>query len=102
MKIIDEKGLLTNEGKELLKKVGKNTSCECPDHLVVLLENTENFMEYQKRCINERPQDEHIHQWLYASTANIQHIISSTIIALARLEGLINEKNEFVGQDEIK
>lgn len=101
MKLVDEKGLITKEGKEVLKKVGKNTSCECPDHLVDLLTAAERFTEYQKNCLNQKPQDEFIHNWLYSSSMNLQHIISSTILTLARMEGLVDEKNEFTGKDEI-
>lgn len=102
MKLINENGLLTKEGKEVFKNVGKNTSCECPDHLVGLLEAAEKFTEYQKRCLKEKPQDEYIHNWLQATSVNLEHIISSTIITLARMEGLIDDKNQFVAQDEIK
>lgn len=101
MKLINELGLLTPEGKEIFKRVGKNTSCECPNHLVNLLEAAEKFTEYQKNCLIQKPQDEYLHTWLKATSMNIEHMISSTIITLARLEGLINEKNEFVGDDEI-
>ncbi len=102
MKLVNESGLLTEEGKRVFKMVGKNTSCECPNHLVDLLETAEKFTEYQKKCLIEKPQDEYIHNWLKATSINIEHMVSSAIITLARLEGLINEKNEFTGEDEIK
>lgn len=101
MKLINELGLLSDEGKTIFKQVGKNTSCECPGHLVELLETAERFTEYQKKCLLEKPQDEHIHKWLQATSINIEHLISSTIVTLARLEGLIDEKNEFTGSDEL-
>ena len=102
MKLINEAGLLTAEGKKIFKEVGKNTSCECPNHLVELLETAERFTEYQKKCLIEKPQDEYIHNWLRATSINIEHLVSSSIITLARLEGLIDEKNQFTGQDELE
>lgn len=101
MKLTNKTGLLTEEGKRIFKKIGKNTSCECPNHLVELLEAAEKFTEYQKKCLNQKPQDEYIHNWLRTTSLNIEHMISSAIITLARLEGLIDEKNEFSGKDEI-
>jgi hypothetical protein len=102
MKLVNELGLLSEEGKIVFKKIGKNTSCECPHHLVDLLESAEKFTAYQKKCLIEKPQDEHIHNWLKATSINIEHLISSTILTLARLEGLIDENNEFTGNDEIE
>ncbi len=101
MKILDEKGLLTEEGKAIFKKIGRNTSCECPDHLVTLLEAAEKFTQYQKNCINEKPQDVYIHDWLQASSKNLEHIISSMIVSLARMEGLVDHENNFTGTDEL-
>ncbi len=102
MKLINELGLLTEDGKKIFKEVGKNTSCECPNHLIELLEAAERFTEYQKKCLSEKPQDEYIHNWLKATSMNIEHLISSTIITLARLEGLVDENNQFTGEDELK
>lgn len=102
MKLTNEAGLLTQEGKEVIKKVGQNTSCECPHHLLDLLKSAERFTQYQDRCLIEKPQDENIHNWLRATSINLEHLISSTIITLARLEGIIDEKNEFTGEDEFE
>lgn len=101
MKLVNQQGLLTPEAKRIFEKVGKNTSCECPNHLVGILEAAERFTEYQKKCLIEKPQDEHIHMWLKATSINIEHLVSSTIITLARLEGLIDENNNFTGEDEL-
>ncbi len=102
MKLVNEKGLLTEDGKKVFKKIGKNTSCECPNHLMDLLDAAEKFTEYQTKCLIEKPQDEYIHNWLKSSSINIEHVISSTIITLARLEGFIDENNNFTGADEIE
>ena len=100
-KLINEKGLVTNEAKEIFKKVSKNTSCECPHHLVDILDTIQKFTEYQKNCINSKPQDEYIHNWLHATSTNLEHLVSNTIMTLARLEGLVDENNRFIAQDEI-
>jgi hypothetical protein len=101
VKLVDEKGLITQEAKEIFRKISKNTSCECPNHLVELLDSVQRFTEYQKNCVNQKPQDEYIHHWLHATSLNLEHLLSSTIISLARLEGLVDEQNQFRGEDEL-
>lgn len=102
MKLMNEYGLLTEEGKKIFQQIGKNTSCECPHHLLDLLESAERFTAYQEKCLKEKPQDEYIHNWLKATSTNLEHLISSAIMTLGRLEGLIDEKNQFTGADELE
>ncbi len=52
--------------------------------------------------MNEKPQDLFIHNWPEASSKNLEHIISSMIVSLARMEGLIDCENKFTGNDEIE
>lgn len=101
MKIVNEKGILTEEAKALFIKIGKNTSCECPQHLVEILDVIQKFSKYQESCLNSTPQDEYIHTWLMASSKNLEHIVSNTIMNLARMEGLVDHNNEFIAKDEL-
>ncbi len=100
-KLVNDQGLVTDEAKEIFRKVGKNTSCECPNHLVDILDTIQKFTAYQKDCISSKPQDEYIHTWLHATSTNLEHVVSNTIMTLARLEGLVDENNNFTGEDEL-
>lgn len=100
-KLVNEKGLVTQEAMEIFKRVGKNTSCECPSHLVDILDTIQRFTVYQQNCLSSKPQDEHIHTWLHATSMNLEFLVSNTIMALARLEGLVDENNHFTGDDEL-
>lgn len=101
MKLFDEKGLLNDQGREIFKKIGANTSCECPHHLVEIFETVQKFTLYQQDCLKNSPQDEYVHNWLFATSKNFEHLLSGTIMTLARLEGLLDENNEFKGEDEL-
>ncbi|MBL7663819.1 MAG: hypothetical protein JNM93_01705 [Bacteriovoracaceae bacterium] len=94
--LYDERGIITLEALEKLETIGRSVSCECPNHLVKLLKQAKEFTLYQKNCINEKPADELIHKWLLSSSVTIEHIISNTIVNLARMEGMLDENNHFV------
>lgn len=93
--MFDEKGILTQEAIKEFKKRGSDVSCECPEHLVNILKSVKDFTLYQEKCLIEKPSDELTHQWLKATSMNIEHLLSGTIVNLARMEGLIDENNDF-------
>lgn len=92
--LYDENGIISQEAMDELEKVGMSASCECPRHLVEILRSVKEFTKYQEDCLIEKPQDQVIHNWLKASSINIEHLLSGTIINLARLEGLIDHENK--------
>ncbi|GAB4417110.1 MAG: hypothetical protein OHK0056_25840 [Bacteriovoracaceae bacterium] len=57
------------------------------------LKSVQAFTEYQKNCINQTPQNVMVHQWPETTSMNLEHILSNTIIALARMEGMIDDQN---------
>jgi len=96
LKLLDNRGILTPEAMQKFEALGNSVSCECPEHLVGLLKSVKEFTEYQDQCLIEKPSDELTHQWLKSTSINMEHLLSSTIVSLARMEGLINEENDFV------
>lgn len=95
-KLFDERGILTKEALDELKTKSRNVSCECPDHLIKLLESIQEFTEYQNNCIVEKPSDELTHNWLKSTSINLEHLVSNTIISLARMEGMIDDENNIL------
>lgn len=95
-KIFDENGIINQQTLESLKAASTSVSCECPDHLIKLLESIKEFTAYQKTCITEKPSDELTHQWLLSTSVNLEHLVSNTIISLARMEGMIDGDNNIV------
>lgn len=95
-KILNDQGILTKEAMERFAKLGNNVSCECPAHLVELLKAVKEFTHYQESCLKEKPGDELVHNWLKSTSLNLEHLLSGTIVSLARMEGLIDEKNQII------
>ena len=94
--LIDKQGILTEEALKKLKAYGKTASCECPKNLVELLESVKEFTQYQENCIIEKPADEVTHQWLKSTSITLEHLLSGTIVNLARMEGIIDDNNDFI------
>lgn len=101
MKITVEDGMQINdEAIAELKKHADMIDCECPHKLIEILNVVREFEEYTDECIEKYPDDEDTHKWLKSSALNIDQLLSTTLIQLARIEGFINEENEFVERDE--
>ncbi|EQC48266.1 hypothetical protein M899_3261 [Bacteriovorax sp. BSW11_IV] len=97
--LFNDKGIITKEAIEKLSIIGATASCECPKHLIDILKAVQEFTEYQENCINNTPQDIHTHAWLMATSKNLEHMVSSTIVNLARLEGIIDHNNKIIQED---
>ena len=93
--ILDENQLLTAAGAEELTRRASSLACECPRHLIAILDHVRSFQAYEQSCINRSPQDKETHEWLYLSARNLDQMLSATIVQLARLEGMVDELNEF-------
>lgn len=94
--ILDDNQLLTKIGSEELVRRASIIACECPRHLISILDKIREFQEYEKSCINRLPQDKETHEWLYQSARNLDQMLSATIVQLARLEGMVDEQNRFI------
>lgn len=87
--------------KEILQKASE-LACECPRHLVNILEKVREFQQYEINCQNTSEKDRATHEWLYQAAINIDQMLSATIIQLARLEGMIDEQNRIVKHSSVK
>lgn len=94
--MIFNNGHLTPEAMTELKKYADLIECECPTHLMGILAQVREFHDYTTECITKYPEDAATHRWLQKSAKNIDAMLSNTIIQLARIEGFINEENQFV------
>lgn len=94
-KMFDKRGILTPEAIREFEKRALHVSCECPEHLLNILQSVKNFTQYQENCLVEKPSDITTHEWLKSTSLNIEHLLSGTIVNLARMEGLLDEDNNF-------
>ena len=93
---VDDGNQISPEAIEELKKHADMIECECPTKLMDILEQVREFTEYTESCIEKYPEDKATHKWLKSSSMNIDQLLSTTLIQLARFEGFINENNEIV------
>lgn len=97
MNITVEDGVqISEEAVEELKKHADMIECECPAKLMQILEQVREFTKYTEQCIEKYPEDKATHKWLKSSSMNIDQLLSTTLVQLARYEGFINENNEIV------
>jgi len=85
--------------QDALNELAKNVDmieCQCPSYLMDILKRVREFNEYTTECITKYPDDAATHMWLQTSAKNIDAMLSNTIIQLARLEGFIDDKNNFI------
>jgi hypothetical protein len=93
--VIFDNGYLTNAALKELEKHVDMIECECPTYLISILNRVREFNEYTSECIKKYPKDAATHMWLQTSSKNIDAMLSNTIVQLARMEGFIDEKNDF-------
>ncbi|SMO93314.1 hypothetical protein [Gracilimonas mengyeensis] len=91
---------ISNEAAEELRKHADMIECQCPNKLLDILEQVREFTDYTEGCIEKYPEDRETHRWLKSSAMNLDQLLSTTLIQLARFEGFINEDNEIVDRDK--
>ena len=100
MEIKVEEGVqISEEAAEALRKHADMIECQCPNKLIDILDVVRDFTSYTEKCIDKYPEDRDTHKWLKSSAMNIDQLISTTLIQLARFEGFINENNEIIDRD---
>ncbi len=62
--------------------------CECPHHLVGLINSLVAFETYSSECENLNPEDREIHALLHATTASSRALLESGLAKLIEFEGL--------------
>lgn len=97
MNITVEDGVqLSSEAINELRQHADMIECQCPNKLLEILDTIRDFIHYTDHCIEKYPDDVHTHKWLKSSAINIDQLLSTTLIQLARIEGFINEDNEII------
>lgn len=96
VELMNKMGLISEEALTQLQQKSTDVSCQCPGQLIEIYRHIQAFTEYQKKCLSQSPQDEMIHKWLETTSLNLEHILSNTIVTLARLEGMIDDKNQII------
>lgn len=100
--LVDENLLLTAEGAKAIHSKASALECECPKHLIEILEKVREFKKYEQSCINKNEKDKQTHEWLLQAATNIDQMISTTIVQLARLENMIDEDNNILNHKNSK
>lgn len=97
---VEDGSQISEEAVQELSKHADMIECECPQKLIEILGHVRSFTAYTEECIEKYPEDRATHKWLKSSSTNLDHLISTTLIQLARFEGFINENNEIVERQE--
>ena len=100
--LLDDLQLLTKFASDEIVAKASVLACECPRHLVDILEKVREFQQYELECKNNSDKDRATHEWLYQAAINLDQMLSATIIQLARLEGMIDEQNRIIGHPNAK
>ncbi|MFO7848246.1 MAG: hypothetical protein R6V27_16890 [Balneolaceae bacterium] len=91
---------ISKEAVTELEKHADMIECQCPQKLIDILQMVREFEEYTEECIEKYPEDRDTHKWLKSSAINIDQLLSTTIIQLARFEGFIDEENRIVDRGD--
>lgn len=62
--------------------------CECPRHIVELLQGLAAFETYSQQCEDKNPADALLHHFLHRSTAHVRRLMEETLRHLVRMEGI--------------
>lgn len=92
--LLDQNGKLTLDTINKLKENADMLECQCPTKLLEIIESINKFESYTDDCILKYPNDKTTHEWLKYSAININKLLSSTLLQLARLEGFLTEDNK--------
>lgn len=63
-------------------------ACECPAHLVQLVQSLNAFESYSANCENTSPEDAALHAVLHRETARARSIMEAALARLAEAEGI--------------
>jgi len=91
---------ISEDAIQELEKHADMIECQCPSKLIEILQKVREFTDYTTECIEKYPEDRDTHKWLRSSSINIDQLLSTTIIQLARFEGFIDEENRIVERGE--
>lgn len=68
--------------------ISTSIECECPHHMVTLINNLRAFEQYSKDCTNRNREDAVIHEFLYRETLRANQIIENALRHLLDYENI--------------
>ena len=81
--------LLTDDTLAYIAKSAVSIHCECPRHLVELLQMLESFERYSAQCENQNDDDALIHRDLHHTAAHARSTLEQALVRVARAEGIL-------------
>ncbi|NEQ27910.1 MAG: hypothetical protein F6K28_54745 [Microcoleus sp. SIO2G3] len=69
-------------------------ACECPAQLVDLLRRIRAFRGYTTDCIQIAPDETEIHLWLAQELAQLEALLSETLVEFMRREDLLDSQQQ--------
>jgi DNA-binding transcriptional MerR regulator len=78
----------TTEQLARISNLVPTIACECPHHLVVLINSMSAFEMYSRECENKNPEDAKIHAALYQTAARSRSMLEAALQMVAEHEGI--------------
>lgn len=80
--------LLDDEQLMLIAKSAASIHCECPRHLVDLLQMLTSFERYSAQCENRNEDDAKLHRDLHHTAAHARSALEQALVRVAQAEGV--------------
>ncbi len=76
--------------EELVQLAQSSTTveCECPHHLVDIIQRLSSFEAYSAECENRGPEDAALHAYLHGATARVRATMEKALERVVRAEGV--------------
>ena len=81
--------LLTDDALALIAKSAPAIHCECPRHLVDLLQMLTSFERYSAQCANRNDEDVSLHRDLHHTAAHARASLEQALLRVAKVEGIL-------------
>jgi hypothetical protein len=81
--------LLTDDALSFIAKSAVSIHCECPRHLVDLLQMLTSFERYSAQCENRNDDDASIHRDLHHTAAHARASLEHALLRVAKAEGIL-------------
>lgn len=72
-----------------LARISTTLHCECPQHVVDLLQGLCAFEDYSRECTNRSPEDAELHRYLQRVAGSARVLFEDALERIARAEGLL-------------
>lgn len=80
--------LLDDDSLMHIAKFAASIHCECPRHLVDLLQMLTSFERYSAQCENKNEDDAKIHRDLHHTAAHARSALEQALVRVAQVEGI--------------